>query len=117
IHLVVTTMSPATHPPGDRYERIESTLRAMVAELLHTAPERVDPHAALLELGADSLVLVQAVRKIEQTFGLTITIRQLFEEVTTISAAASYLDIQLPSTWGSIPLVNETPASFAEVAV
>jgi acyl transferase domain-containing protein len=79
-----------------RQAELETNLRSMVGALLHLEAGRIDPHAPLLELGADSLVLVQAIRAIERSFGVTLTIRQLFEELTTITALAAYLDVHMP---------------------
>jgi natural product biosynthesis luciferase-like monooxygenase protein/amino acid adenylation domain-containing protein len=95
-------MPPAVAAPPEppRRERICAQLRGIVATLLQTTPDRIDPLTPLLELGADSLILVQAVRTIESSFGVTLTIRQLFEELPTISDISIYLDNQLPSTGG-----------------
>ncbi|HEY4048091.1 MAG TPA: aminotransferase class III-fold pyridoxal phosphate-dependent enzyme, partial [Acidobacteriaceae bacterium] len=82
-----------------RKERIETKLLDIVAELLQIKPSRVDVRVPLLELGADSLVLVRAVRQIEDFFQVRLTIRQLFEELTSISEVAAYLDRHLPATW------------------
>ncbi|MGS0895447.1 MupA/Atu3671 family FMN-dependent luciferase-like monooxygenase, partial [Burkholderia stagnalis] len=89
-----------------RRDRIQAKLRELVAGLLQVEPERVSPHAALLELGADSLVLVQAVRRLEEMFGVAVTIRQLFEELTSIAELAAYMDRHLPATWD-----NEEPGA------
>jgi natural product biosynthesis luciferase-like monooxygenase protein/amino acid adenylation domain-containing protein len=95
---------PATAPAGiGRQEQIRAQLCEIVAALLQTTPARVDPLASLLELGADSLVLMQAIRQIEQRFAVTVTVRQLFEELPTIAALAAFLEQHLPSTWGSPP--------------
>ena len=101
------TIPPAaTHSPARRAQ-IQSQLRTLVATLLQTAPERIDPLAPLLELGADSLVLVQAVRNIETQFGVTLTIRQLFEELTSLAAISAYLESQQPA-----PTFAPVPSSF-----
>jgi amino acid adenylation domain-containing protein len=77
---------------------IRQQLVDIVAELLHSEPGRVDPDVHLIELGADSLLIVQAMRRIEQAFGVTLTVRQLFEELTTISRIAAYLAETLPES-------------------
>ena len=43
-------------------------------------------------MGADSIVLAEAIRVIEDTFLLRISIRQLFEQVTTLDALAAYIE-------------------------
>jgi amino acid adenylation domain-containing protein len=73
-------------------QKILAELRSIIANLLKSDPEEVDVHAPFLEMGADSIVLVDAIRHIENTFGIKIAIRQLFEELTTLNALASYID-------------------------
>jgi acyl carrier protein len=41
--------------------------------------------------------MIEAVNYIERTFGLKIGIRQIFEELTTISLLANYIHEQIPS--------------------
>jgi acyl transferase domain-containing protein len=52
-----------THAPTDTRgkEGILETLRAIVGNLLQTAPETLDVHASFLEMGADSIVLAEAM--------------------------------------------------------
>ncbi|HQC95523.1 MAG TPA: aminotransferase class III-fold pyridoxal phosphate-dependent enzyme, partial [Aquabacterium sp.] len=78
-------------PAARRVDEIERETCIIVAELLRIEPHKVDPHAPLLELGADSLILVQAVNRIKKQFGITLSIRQLFEELTSISALATFI--------------------------
>ncbi len=85
---------------------IERETCAIVAELLRIDPHKVDPYAPLLELGADSLILVQALNRIKKQFGITLSIRQLFEELTTISALAAYIAQQIAPA----PTVRESAA-------
>ena len=75
-----------------RKEAILETLRAIVGGLLQTAPETLDVHASFLEMGADSIVLAEAIRVIEDTFRLRISVRQLFEQVTTLEALAVHIE-------------------------
>ncbi|MGB8839811.1 MAG: MupA/Atu3671 family FMN-dependent luciferase-like monooxygenase, partial [Aliidongia sp.] len=99
---VLTSLpGPAAGPP--RQERILAELRTMVAGLLRMPIDRLDIDMPLLELGADSLVLVQAVRQIESDYGVHLGIRQLFEELTNLSKIARYLDDQIPPEAVPIP--------------
>ncbi len=85
---------PAAADPR-RKEAVLETLRAIVGRLLQTRPETLDAHASFLEMGADSIVLAEAIRVIEDTFLLKISIRQLFEEVTTLDALAVYIAVYI----------------------
>ena len=79
-----------------RRERILWTLRALTARLLQTDPEQVDINTSFLELGADSLVLVNAIRDIQDSFGIKISVRGFFEDLSNIGKLASHIDEQLP---------------------
>ena len=100
-HTTEATVAPPPLIPTDktlpvrRTADIERETCVIVAELLQIEPHKVDPHAPLLELGADSLILVQAVNRIKKQFGITLSIRQLFEELTTISALAGFIAQQI----------------------
>jgi acyl transferase domain-containing protein len=84
-----------SEPQGDRQtkhqENILTNLRSIVANLLKVAPLELNIHAPFLEMGADSIVIIDAVRVIENTYGIKIAIRQFFEELTTIDALANYI--------------------------
>ncbi|WP_205522695.1 non-ribosomal peptide synthetase/type I polyketide synthase [Myxococcus eversor] len=80
-----------------RQERFLIELRALLARLLQMPPERMDAHASFLELGADSVILMDAARAVEKRFGVTLTMRQVFEELTTLDALARYLDQTVPA--------------------
>ncbi|HKA54540.1 MAG TPA: MupA/Atu3671 family FMN-dependent luciferase-like monooxygenase, partial [Candidatus Binatia bacterium] len=63
----------------------------LIAEMLRVHPSEIDIHASFLEMGADSLVLVEGVRIVEDHFGVKLEIRQFFEEITTIASLVDYL--------------------------
>ncbi|WP_052347424.1 hybrid non-ribosomal peptide synthetase/type I polyketide synthase [Planktothrix prolifica] len=74
-----------------RQQEILVTLQTLVGNLLQLAPADVNVHKPFLEIGADSIVMVEAVRRIENTYGVKIAMRQLFEELSTLDALATYL--------------------------
>ncbi|HWF02224.1 MAG TPA: beta-ketoacyl synthase N-terminal-like domain-containing protein, partial [Candidatus Angelobacter sp.] len=86
-------MSQAT---ASRRNNILGTISGIVARLLGLDLAEINIHAPLLEMGADSLVLLEAVRTLEKTFGVHLTIRQMFEDLTTLGAIATYIDLNLP---------------------
>ncbi|MET0621646.1 MAG: amino acid adenylation domain-containing protein [Pyrinomonadaceae bacterium] len=89
-----TSYADRAHAPIDprRKEAILATLRAIVGRLLETAPETLDVHASFLEMGADSIVLAEAIRVVEDSFLLKISVRQLFEQFTTLDALAEHIE-------------------------
>ncbi|NET90275.1 MAG: aminotransferase class III-fold pyridoxal phosphate-dependent enzyme, partial [Kamptonema sp. SIO1D9] len=107
-------MLPETQPermtePTRRGE-IVAQLRNLVGNLLHIPFDRVDPDTPFLEMGADSLVLVDAIRAIEKTYKLKIALNQLFAEWKTIDALAAYIDEQQSPT-PSAPETSAAPLS------
>ncbi|WP_249039727.1 non-ribosomal peptide synthetase/type I polyketide synthase [Archangium gephyra] len=79
-----------------RLESIVAAVRKMVAQLLKAAPSEVDTQASFLEMGADSISLIEAIRLIETDYKLKLSVRQLFEELTTIEALAAHIERHLP---------------------
>ncbi|MCU0532507.1 MAG: aminotransferase class III-fold pyridoxal phosphate-dependent enzyme [Hydrococcus sp. Prado102] len=89
--LKVSELQIKNAPQTKHQDEILTKLRSIVANLLKVAPSELDIHAPFLEMGADSIVIVDAVRVIENTYGIKIAIRQFFEELTTIDALANYI--------------------------
>ena len=86
-----------TVPKTHRRDEILSKLQRWVADSLQVDFSAIQVDTPLTEMGADSLVLMDAVQSIENVFGIKVPIRQLFEELATINALATYIDESLPS--------------------
>ncbi|WP_193199909.1 non-ribosomal peptide synthetase/type I polyketide synthase [Nostoc sp. MG11] len=76
-------------------DKILGTLSLLIANLLQLSPLEVDIHKPFLEMGVDSIVLANATRSIENTYGMKIAMRQFFEELTTLDALANYINQNL----------------------
>ena len=74
-----------------KQQEILITLQTLVGNLLQLSPADVNVHTPFLEMGADSIVMVEAVRRIENAYNVKIAMRQLFEELSTLDALATYL--------------------------
>jgi amino acid adenylation domain-containing protein len=66
-------------------------LAEISARLMRMPPDQIDPQQSFLELGADSIVMVSALRVIESQFGIRISIKQLFNELPNLDALARYI--------------------------
>ncbi|MBZ4418506.1 non-ribosomal peptide synthetase/type I polyketide synthase [Myxococcus sp. RHSTA-1-4] len=108
--LETTTPTMDTQAPvtATRQERFLNELRALLARLLQMPPEKIGSHVSFLELGADSVVLMDAARAVEKRFGLKLSMRQLFEELTTLDAMARHLDLTVPA---DAPLGEAAPSA------
>ncbi len=76
---------------NQKQQEILITLQTLVGNLLQLSPADVNVHTPFLEMGADSIVMVEAVRRIENTYNVKIAMRQLFEELSNLDALAIYL--------------------------
>ncbi|MFF5251179.1 SDR family NAD(P)-dependent oxidoreductase [Streptomyces leeuwenhoekii] len=62
---------------AERTALIGDTLTALAAAVLQTAPERVDPHAPLADLGLDSLMGVELKAELHRVFGCDLPVMEL----------------------------------------
>ncbi|MGA9382195.1 MAG: condensation domain-containing protein, partial [Phormidium sp.] len=79
----------------NRTEEIIRKLQLLVGNALQIKPAEVNIDTAFLEMGADSLMLLEAVRQIENKYKVKISIRQLFEELKNINSLATYIEKNL----------------------
>ena len=70
---------------------LEIAVVRIVAQLLEEDPSAIDPARPFLEMGADSIVLMEAIKTIERRFGVEISIRQMFESLTNIVALSAFI--------------------------
>jgi len=104
---------PLNEKRVSRREHILNELQVVVARVLRLPVERVDTAASLLDLGADSIVLIHALREIEQRYGVRLGIRQLYEDLSSLSKVAAYLDEIVPPSDDELALAA-TPVRPAE---
>lgn len=99
---IVTTMDTALQNRSqaerlaERQDTILNEIIIKAAELMEESPEDVPVDVPLLELGADSIILVEATTVIDSDYGVKIAIRQLFDEVSTLEAIAAYINAHMP---------------------
>ncbi|MDJ0756201.1 MAG: amino acid adenylation domain-containing protein [Ardenticatenaceae bacterium] len=104
---------PQSEKRPDRQQQLIKLTRSMVAQLLRLEEAEIDSDSSLMEMGADSLILLEAIRIIENQFGIQVTVRQMVEELTTIEALATFLDRELPADWQQQS--DQTPSAGANV--
>ena len=84
------------NPTGkSRYEVILNRLNGLINDAMPNASGSPDPELPFLEMGANSLVLMDVQRTIQTEFGIEVTIGQFFEELTNIGSLVQYIDEQL----------------------
>src|SRR5205085_663475 len=91
----VTVPSPQA-PTISRRENIVAIMQSMVEELSGTKISDFNESMSFLELGLDSLLLTQAATLFQRKFGVSISFRQLMEDLCAVCSLADYLDANLP---------------------
>ena len=82
--------TPALVAAGPGQEPVRAVLSRVIGTLLgHRSP--ADPDVPFLELGADSMTLFQLLQAVQKTFGITIPISSLFEELDTLNRLAEHI--------------------------
>lgn len=96
-------VTPKLGYASERREKILEQIRSQTSSLLgFDDPSELDVNSSLLEMGADSIAMMEAVAGIKKTYGIQIAIRQFFEELTTLDALASYIDQNLSPEWDKL---------------
>ncbi|GHC74440.1 hypothetical protein GCM10007079_08710 [Nocardiopsis terrae] len=60
----------AEEPEADRVRRITDDLRALLAQILYSTPDALEPDASFVSLGLDSILGVEYVSLINEAYGL-----------------------------------------------
>lgn len=96
-----------TRENSQQKDQIIQDLLSLIAQSLRIKPDNLDTHQPFLEMGADSLVLLDVVRTIETRYRLKITINQLFEVWPTIEELAEHIAQQISFSPSSMSLSND----------
>ncbi|MEP7308331.1 MAG: amino acid adenylation domain-containing protein [Acidobacteriota bacterium] len=107
-------LTPEVDGAPPRRAAVLAVLRRGIATLLQAPESEININLPFLEMGADSLVMVEAIGLIEQEFGLKVTIRRFFEDLSSIDALAQYIESALPSANAAAPIrqpMDAAPAS------
>ena len=96
---VKTGPGAAVNTAGVRVElpAVMQQLRHLIVTVLKMSEEEVSDTTPLLEIGADSLIVMELLKKIEREFRVKIAIRRIFEDLTTIKLLAQYIVEQQPA--------------------
>ena len=112
--LVTTPLVPERSAPS--HASVLDRLRAFIADLLKMPPADVNVDVPFLEMGADSLVMVDAIGIIEKEFGVKLAIRRFFEDLATIDALAAHIASAMPASFAADTTTAATPPSAAASA-
>ncbi|WP_062213649.1 type I polyketide synthase [Streptomyces sp. NBRC 109706] len=82
----------------------------VLARSLGEAPGSVPADSTFFELGADSLLMINVLREIEQEHRVKVTMRELFEETGTSRRLADLIATRLPTAQAQAPVEPPIPA-------
>lgn len=79
-----------------RQQQILGRLRGITVGVAGCPPEAVTEDVTFLELGFDSLSLMQLATALQDAFSVRITFRQLFDVMPSVAAVVRHIDCQTP---------------------
>ena len=85
------TMTTNSSINSDLVSSVGSEVKQIVANLIEVDVNALEEDTPFLEMGADSLVLIDAINKIQDRFHVKIPIRDLFGELGTLKAVVNYI--------------------------
>ncbi|PRG06999.1 non-ribosomal peptide synthetase [Burkholderia ambifaria] len=113
-----TSASPlAATPTHNRSGEVLEWLRGKIGELIQADPATINIDLPFLEMGADSIVLIEAIRHIEKQYGVKLVMRRFFEDLATVQALAEYVADNLPAAAAPAEPEATAEAALSPVAV
>ncbi|OXI15941.1 hybrid non-ribosomal peptide synthetase/type I polyketide synthase [Burkholderia sp. AU15512] len=113
-----TSASPlAAAPTHHRSGEVLEWLRGKIGELIQADPDTINIELPFLEMGADSIVLIEAIRHIEAEYGVKLAMRRFFEDLATVQALAEYVADHLPAAATSTAAESVAVAEPSTAAV
>ena len=93
-----------TNAPGDCGVGTADALSRLLGKLIHVDAARLDPQATFMELGVDSIVLMEFTHAVSRQHGVKLTVPQIFEHYPSLDKLSRFLD------------AGEAPASSVDAA-
>ena len=109
--------SPALHMPPSAAVRDRFT--ALLGQVLHAAPSPDEFDTPFLELGANSLTLLELVHSVERAFGVRVATRQLFGALGTPAALTEHIahEVAARQTNQATPRPMSIPSALLQAPV
>ncbi|MBE9209296.1 amino acid adenylation domain-containing protein [Nostoc sp. LEGE 06077] len=99
--------------PTSKVDVVLLKIKEILGTVFGVKTAQIDIHTSLLELGFESLVLIQFSRSLQEKLGVKIPFRQLLEEFSTLHDLAVHIAQQLPPSFyqEKIPAITEPSVS------
>ncbi|MCH4547471.1 aminotransferase class III-fold pyridoxal phosphate-dependent enzyme [Rhizobium changzhiense] len=100
-HALMTALNSTEDEPMQKLKQQQSTdmlekITTHVSRILDVSLTVDDRDVLLVELGADSLLMFDAVEALKSTYGVELTVRQLFSELSTIAKLTDFILLNEP---------------------
>jgi amino acid adenylation domain-containing protein len=104
-----------THPKESAVsEAILASLKTILSEISGKSLTEANHTTSFLSLGFDSLLLGQVAQRVNKTFGIKITFRQLMRDLNTLEALAAMVEKSAPAS--KLPAAAPTQLPAAPIA-
>ncbi len=111
IQPAITTHNNSNTVPMSRKPQLISQVKETLENSFGIDLTGVTPDMTFIEVGLDSLLLTQFALLVKKQFNLTVTFRQLNEDLGSLDLLADYLDTKLPAE-----PVQQAPQQAAPIA-
>jgi iturin family lipopeptide synthetase A len=108
--IIVNGIAPHVASPKDHRSMIAARLREIIGDLLRLAPDQVDEHMPLADMGVDSLIFIDGLQRVQQETGIRIPLREVWNGLDTVARLADYIANARPDAPGWAPPVAAGPA-------
>ncbi|GAA0555789.1 non-ribosomal peptide synthetase [Chitinophaga japonensis] len=92
----ITQTNNQEHVAATGKERIMSQIKEVIAGVFELAPEEIDTTASFLEMGLDSISIIQVKQMVRSKYNIDISIDTLFNEAASLDALSAYISRHLP---------------------
>ncbi|HEX5705948.1 MAG TPA: aminotransferase class III-fold pyridoxal phosphate-dependent enzyme, partial [Pyrinomonadaceae bacterium] len=102
-----------SQPQPARVEKVLSELKGIFARIAGIGVEEVVVDVTLLELGVDSLTMIQATQTIQSALGVKVPFRVLVEDNPTLDGLAAYIENEMPPESPAVAATVVEPANVS----
>ncbi len=100
--------TPSMSQDSRSAERIAATIAEMTVRHIGCEAAEVTPGTAFVDLGADSLQMINMVREVEKEFDVRVSMRELFEEAGTPGLLAALVAGRIAPEPATVPAAART---------
>ncbi|WP_019636817.1 non-ribosomal peptide synthetase [Paenibacillus fonticola] len=93
----------------DHKQELIQTLKGLIGKITHYEPDEIDPRTHFLELGFDSIVLMQLKNAIKDSMAVELPVQELFDSINTVEALGDYLAQVVPRRIDNIEPISVSP--------